>query len=45
MKLEQINLGIHTIELYAGKLKYHQIQKTVDHLVDQRSIQQTYSDT
>ena len=45
MKLKQVHLGIHTIELYAGKLKYHQIQKTIDHLVDQRSIQQIYSDS
>ena len=35
MKLKQVRLGIHTIELYARKLKYHQIQKTIDHLVDQ----------
>ena len=45
MKLKQVHLGLHTIELYAGKLKYHQIQKTIDHLVDQRSIQQIYSDS
>lgn len=45
MKLKQVHLGIHTIELYAVKLKYHQIQKTIDHLVDQRSIQQIYSDS
>ena len=45
MKLKQVRLGIHTIELYARKLKYHQIQKTIDHLVDQGSIQQIYSDS
>ena len=45
MELKQVNMGVHTIELYAGKLKYHQIQKTIDHLVDQRSIQQIYSDS
>ena len=44
MKLKQVNLGIHTIELYAGKLKYPEVQRTIDHLVDQRSIQQIYSD-
>ena len=44
MKLKDIKMGIHTIELYAGNLKYHQIQKTIDHLVEQRSIQQIYSD-
>lgn len=44
MKLKYIKMGIHTIELYAGNLKYHQIQKTIDHLVEQRSIQQIYSD-
>lgn len=37
-------MGIHTIELYAGKLKYPEVQRTIDHLVDQRSIQQIYSD-
>ena len=45
MELKQVNMGVHTIELYAGKLKYHQIQKTIDHLVEQRSIQQIYSDS
>lgn len=45
MELKQVHLGLHTIELYAGKLKYHQIQKAIDHLVDQRSIQQIYSDS
>ena len=45
MKLKQVNLGIHTIELYAGKLKYHQAQKTIDHLVEQKSIQQIFSDS
>lgn len=45
MKLKQVNLGIHTIELYAGKLKYHQVQKTIDHLVEQKSIQQIFSDS
>ena len=44
MKLKDIKMGIHTIELYAGNLKYHQIQKTIDHLVEQRSIQRRYSD-
>ena len=44
MKLKYIKMGIHTIELYAGNLKYHQIQKTIDHLVEQRSIQRLYSD-
>ena len=44
MKLKDIKMGIHTIELYAGNLKYHQIQKTIDHLVEQRSIQRLYSD-
>ena len=45
MKLKQVNLGIHTIELYAGKLKCHQVQKTIDHLVEQKSIQQIFSDS
>ena len=45
MKLKQVNLGIHTIELYAGKLKYYQVQKTIDHLVEQKSIQQIFSDS
>lgn len=44
MKLKDVKIGIHTFELYAGNLKYHQIQKTIDHLVDQKSIQQLYSD-
>ena len=44
MKLKNIKMGIHTIELYAGNLKYHQIQKVVDQLVEQKSIQQIFSD-
>ena len=44
MKLKNIKTGIHTIELYAGNLKYHQIQKVIDQLVEQKSIQQIFSD-
>lgn len=44
MKLKDVKIGIHTFELYAGNLKYHQIQKSIDYLVDQKSIQQLYSD-
>lgn len=44
MKVKNVHIGIHTIELYAGNLKYHQIQKTIDHLVEQKSIQQIFSD-
>ena len=44
MKVKNVHMGIHAIELYAGKLKYQQVQKTIDHLVDQGSIQQIYSD-
>lgn len=39
MKLKDVKIGIHTFELYAGNLKYHQIQKSIDYLVDQKSIQ------
>lgn len=42
--MKNVHMGIHAIELYAGKLKYQQVQKTIDHLVDQGSIQQIYSD-
>ena len=45
MKLKNIKMGIHTIELYAGNLKYHQIQKVIDQLVEQKSIQQIFSDS
>ncbi len=45
MKVKCIRMGIHTIELYVGNLKYHQIQKTIDHLVEQKSIQQIFSDS
>ena len=44
MKLKNIKMGIHTIELYAGNLKYHQIQKVIDQLVERKSIQQIFSD-
>ena len=44
MKLKNIKMGIHTIELYAGNLKYHQIQKVIDQLVEQKSIQRIFSD-
>jgi len=44
MKVTNVHMGIHTIELYAGKLKYHQIQKVIDLLVEQKSIQQIFSD-
>lgn len=45
MKVKGIYMGIHTIELYVGKLKYHQIQKVIDQLVEQKSIQQIFSDS
>ena len=45
MKVKGIHMGIHTIELYTGNLKYHQIQKVIDQLVDQKSIQQIFSDS
>ena len=44
MKLKDVKIGIHTFELYAGNLKYHQIQKSIDHLIDQGAIQRRYSD-
>lgn len=34
MKIEKIETGIHTIELYACNLKYSQVQKVIDYLVD-----------
>lgn len=33
MKVERIDVGIHTIELYANNLKYHEVQKAIDRLV------------
>lgn len=45
MKVKGMHMGIHTIELYAGKLMYHQIQKVIDLLVEQKSIQQIFSDS
>ncbi|SCJ74907.1 Uncharacterised protein [uncultured Flavonifractor sp.] len=44
MNLKDVKIGIHTFELYAGNLKYHQIQKSIDYLMDQKSIQRRYSD-
>ena len=44
MKLKSVELGIHTIELYAGKLKYQEVQKVADYLVERGSIQQSWSD-
>lgn len=45
MKVKDIKMGIHTIELYAGNLKYHQIQRVIDQLVEQKAIQQIFSDS
>ena len=44
MKVEKVTLGLHTVEFYAGKLKYHQVQKSIDHLVDLGDIQIRYED-
>lgn len=30
--------GIHTVMLYAGRLKYAQVQKVIDHLEDMGQI-------
>ena len=41
-----INLyyGIHTIELYLGNLKYSEVQKVIERLVDSGKIQKIKSD-
>ena len=39
MKVEKVTLGLNTVEFYAGKLKYQQVQKSIDHMVDLGEIQ------
>lgn len=44
MELKKVKMGIHTIELYSGPLKYPETQKVVDHLTEQKAIQLRGSD-
>lgn len=44
MKVERIDVGIHTIELYAKNLKYHEVQRVIDRLVKHGKIQALKSD-
>lgn len=44
MKLEKIEIGVHTVELYALNLKYQQVQKVIDRLVDCGPVQVVKSD-
>ena len=39
MKIQKIERGIHTIELYACNLKYEQVQKVMDWLVEEKQLQ------
>ena len=39
MRIELIGFGIHTIELYANQLKYTEVQKVIDQLVQEGAIQ------
>lgn len=45
MKILKTEIGIHTFELYAKNLKYQEVQRTVDYLADQGSIQMLWSDS
>ena len=44
MKILKAEIGIHTFELYAKNLKYQEVQRSVDYLADQGSIQMLWSD-
>lgn len=39
MKIQKIERGVHTIELYACNLKYEQVQKVMDWLVEEKQLQ------
>lgn len=39
MTVRSVEFGIHTIELYANQLKYIEVQKVIDHLVEKKAIQ------
>lgn len=39
MKIQKIERGIHTIELYACNLKYEQVQKVMDWLAEEKQLQ------
>ena len=38
-KIQKIERGIHTIELYACNLKYEQVQKVMDWLAEEKQLQ------
>ncbi len=44
MKIEKVETGIHTIELYACNLKYSQVQKVIDYLVNKGHLRITKHD-
>lgn len=44
MKLNKVEMGIHTIELYTGALKYSETQKVIDYVTDKGAIQIRSSD-
>ncbi|WP_277239591.1 hypothetical protein [Merdimonas faecis] len=44
MRIEKVEFGIHTIELYAKDLKYQEVQKVIDRLTDNGSIRKMRSD-
>lgn len=37
--VRKTEIGIHTISLYAGNLKYHEVQKAIDRQMEKRKIQ------
>ena len=39
MKIQKIERGVHTIELYACNLKYEQVQKVNDWLAEEKKLQ------
>ena len=41
MKLNKVEMGIHTIELYTGALKYSETQKVIDYVTDKGSDSNT----
>lgn len=44
MRIEKIEFGIHTMELYAKDLKYQEVQKVIDRLIGNGSIWKMRSD-
>ena len=42
--IKEIKYGIHTFELYASHLKYTEVQKVIDQLIEENSIQMIKSD-